>query len=153
MVASIFSIKDLQRDSPDNSMNLSKSKLFIQLMFSALKVPFAKEIADFYTKGLTDSDGLALKHAVADAFGDYQITCPTDTFGLTVAKHAKAYAYRLTFNTRTVWTGVEHSDDLKYIFRDPSSFSTEKEKELGQTFINVWTTFAKTGYNPISHYL
>jgi hypothetical protein len=44
-------IADLKPDSPDSSMTVSKAKLFIQLLFSGLKVPFAKEVADFYTKG------------------------------------------------------------------------------------------------------
>jgi hypothetical protein len=44
-------IPDLKPDSPDSSMTVSKAKLFIQLLFSGLKVPFANDVADFYTKG------------------------------------------------------------------------------------------------------
>lgn len=44
-------IADLKPDSPNSSMTVSKAKFFIQFLFSGLKVPFAKEVADFYTKG------------------------------------------------------------------------------------------------------
>ena len=143
-----FGIKDLASDSPDNSINVGKAKVYIQLLFSTLNISFAKEAADFYTKSLTDNDGYLLKHAVADAFGDYQLTCPTIKFGSELAKSANTYAYRLMFTTRKGWTGVEHSDDVDFVFGAPlmrPNDYNELEKQLSLDFIHIWTTFAKTG--------
>lgn len=143
-----FGIEDLSANSPDDSITVNKAKVYIQLIFSTLNISFAKEVADFYTKGLTDKDGLELKHAVANAFGDYQLTCPTIRFGSELAKSAKTYAYRLMFTTRNDWTGVQHSDDVKFIFGDPlkrPEHYNDLEKQLSLYMIEIWTTFAKTG--------
>jgi len=142
-------IPDLKADNPNNTMSVAKAKLFIQLLFSGMKVSFAKEVADFYTAGLKDTDGVDLKRAVSNAFGDFQITCPAIIYGSAFASKSKAYSYRLTYTTRTDWTGVQHGDDNKYVFggplRSPHDYS-EDDIRLSETFIHVWTTFAKTGY-------
>ncbi|CAG2121725.1 unnamed protein product, partial [Medioppia subpectinata] len=103
---------ELSASSPDDSLNLSKARLLIQLIFQVMKVSYAKDIVDFYTKHLTDADGVKLKHAVANAFGDYHLTCPTIKFGSKLSTNSRAYAYKLTFSTRDNWTGVQHGDDI-----------------------------------------
>ncbi|XP_054159712.1 acetylcholinesterase-1-like [Oppia nitens] len=143
--------QDMLPDSPNNSMTVSKSKLFIQLIFSVMKVSNIKKVADFYTKGLKDSDGVMLKKAVANSFGDYQLTCPTISFGSKMVLSGKAYSYKLTFSTRHDWTGVQHGDDIQYVFGGPlrnSNHYSDDVKHLSHTFINIWTTFAKTGVPP-----
>ncbi|CAG2181674.1 unnamed protein product [Oppiella nova] len=83
---SSFGFKDLSSSSPNSSMNLEKAHFMIELLFGVMKVSYGKEVADFYTKGLTDNDGYELKKAVSNAFGDYQLTCPTIRFGAHLAK-------------------------------------------------------------------
>jgi carboxylesterase type B len=147
-------VSDLKANTPPNTMTLSKAKLFIQLLFTGLKVPFAKNVSDFYTANLTDSDGTLLKKAVSNAFGDYQLTCPLVLFGSEFALKSdknKAYAYKLTYSRRNAsidWTGVRHSDELQYVFGRTYRVArdyTLQELNLGKTIVDVWSTFAKTG--------
>jgi carboxylesterase type B len=80
-----------------NNITVSKAKTAITLLFMLMKQPYASEVAQFYTKGLKDSDEDQLHRAISQSFGDYHLTCPTILFGSANAfknKNSKSYSYR-----------------------------------------------------------
>ena len=49
-----------------------------------------------------------------------------------------------------VWTGVQHGDEIEYVFGVPikstSSQYSQNEQWLSRYMMDYWTRFAKTGY-------
>lgn len=99
------------------------------------------------------------RQTLADAFGDYHITCPTVLFGQYYGRFTKAdrvFAYRVVqppsipvFLKCHGWMGVCHGDDVMYLFGFPLRLRgvvfTEADYKLAKDMIAAWTSFARTG--------
>ena len=92
--------------------------------------------------------------AVANAFGDYCLICPTILFGEQLATHAAAskrfYAYRLMQAMSPImpnapkWLGAVHGSDSFYLFMGPM-LRTPEEQQLSHDLIAAITNFARSG--------
>jgi carboxylesterase type B len=153
---SIFTKGILEMVPSLSNITVSKAKTAITLLFMLMKQPYASEVAQFYTKGLKDSDEDQLHKAISQSFGDYHLTCPTILFGSAIAfknKNNKSYSYRMSLKPSLPilnCEGVCHGDDIVQLFGFPIKLRaigfTENDYKLSTDMIKAWTTFAKTGY-------
>ncbi|KAH9387905.1 hypothetical protein TYRP_009105 [Tyrophagus putrescentiae] len=143
------------------TITVAQAKFIISLMFQIFKEDaIREEVAEFYTKGLKEEDKDAIRQAVAYAFGDFHIACPTVLFGEYYGRFTAAdrvYAYRVVqppaipvfLKCRNSWMGVCHGDDVLFLFGFPLRLRgivfTEEDYKLSVDMITAWTTFAKTG--------
>ncbi len=85
--------------------------------------------------------------------------CPTYLFTQKMAQFSaanKIYFYELTYNSKhsecygQQWRGICHGDEVVFVFGDPiknrSTFS-ETDYEFSLMINQMWTNFAKNGYN------
>lgn len=132
----------------------------ISLMFMVFKETFGKEVAEFYTKNIADTDVDGLRMSVAKAFGDYNLQCPTVFFGQTVAmknsnKNVYSYLFSKSPERFHTWKecigymGVCHGDDVNILFGFPIKLRgvvfSEEEYQLSLDMIRAWAKFADTG--------
>lgn len=126
----------------------------VHLMNNIFNQTFGDEVASFYLNHLKEPSQDELKLAIAQAWGDYQMVCPTILFGEEYAKHrpnGHYYSYRMMqmfpfLENIPSWIGVGHAQDTIYMFLQ-SLLKRNIDKQLSNDIIRVMTNFAKTG-NP-----
>ncbi|XP_054155741.1 cholinesterase-like [Oppia nitens] len=144
---------------PKPKINVVAAKQYIQFLYMVFKEPYGGEVADFYTRGLADTDYDRLRQAVGYGFGDYNMACPTVVFGREFALHSqgnRVYAFRVThpptipvFPNCKGWMGVCHGDDVLLLFGFPIRLRgitfTESDYQISRDMIQAWAEFARTG--------
>lgn len=122
----------------------------------------AQEIADYYLKNSTHFSQDAFRVALSDAWGDFNLICPTVLFAEEMARSSQAsvsmkikqnrfYAYRLmqSFDNShdKVWTGVTHGQEGPFLFAtsNQTKHMNSDQQQLSENIIHAFTTFAKTG--------
>ncbi|XP_051161023.1 acetylcholinesterase-like [Leptopilina boulardi] len=106
-----------------------------------------------YTDWENATDDYMYQKMVADAVGDYFFICPSTHFAQLFADRGmKVYYYFFTQTSSTNlwgdWMGVMHGDEIEYVFGLPLNTSlkyTDKERELAQKFLSIYSNFATHG--------
>lgn len=152
--------------------DLNKVKQALLLLSLVFKLSNPAQVAEFYTRHLTaNSSSLEMENALADAFGDFHLVCPTMLFGEAVArqhhkhgKHHNYYSYRFmeTINMNILGCkpeyGVCHGVDVIYLFGHPLTFWNKtidyrgqrihislEEYMMSKEVIRKWGQFIRTG--------
>lgn len=156
----------------DGHADLGKLKQGLMLLGMFFKIPNYEKMVEFYTRHLTaNSSSADMENALADAFGDFHIVCPTMLFGEAVARqHHKQgkqhnyYSYRFmqTINMNILGCkpeyGVCHAIDVVYLFGHPITFWNKtieyqgqeikvslEEYMMSKEMIHKWAQFIRTG--------
>lgn len=151
----------MDKSVPDiNKLTVEGAKSLLEFILKTrFKIDFGKKVAEFYLKGLKDEDKVKIVQAMASSLGDFRMICPTVTFSSAAAKwnqNNRAFAYVLAQapahtiwnKSKSNWEGVCHMEDLVYVFGEPLKGKEQwpqVDKDLSLTFIDTWTSFAKTG--------
>lgn len=114
-----------------------------------------------YTKYNKPETPEVIREQVMDYYGDNFATAPT-ALTLDAFADASVPGYMYIFNHRSKysiwpeWAGVNHGDEMPYMFGSPlangpsvpnvlTTGFTEMEKGLSQFMMKLWTNFAKSG--------
>jgi len=158
----------LTRFIPDTSvLDKITEETKLPLVSSLVKavIPMAKgnpglleKVLELYFKDLQGMDKQAIIDTLVEILGDTFLGACTSRTATEIAKqNVSSYLYNFdhvggpsliaaVFNKPP--KGVPHADELPYLF-DARAFgfpkTTGKHKEVEDRFLNMWTTFAKTG--------
>ncbi|CAG2101508.1 unnamed protein product [Medioppia subpectinata] len=104
----------------------------------------------------------ALRATVMHALSDYLFVCPTVLFGQYLTQYSNfavpVNQYYLRYaNSQSPcygsdWClGATHLDDIPLVFGRPfyQTGFTDTDRFMSATVMNIWTMFAKTGFNPV----
>ena len=138
----------------ENPANITQNEIssLVAEAFKSVPPPTPKLISHFFIpKNLTDSNNL--RKTLYDTIGDFIIVCPTVFFAENMAlRKVPVYYYQFTHRpTNSVWgkwMGVNHFDEVQFVFGVPFSnphLYTKQELELSARMMETWITFAKTG--------
>lgn len=109
------------------------------------------ELASQYQRREGKSEGVDWGY---DFLGDIFYTCPLYSFAKLVASlgnvvHGYLFDHKASFTLLPDVPGVPRMEELDFLFGKPlrnAAVGTPEEKDLSRSMINIWTTFAKTGY-------
>ena len=118
-------------------------------------------IVQQYTKHGLPQTPENVREQIMDFFGDSVFIAPTAlTLGAFAASGNPGYLYifnhRSKYSVWPEWVGINHADELPYVFGAPfqnpltsenplTTGFTEMEKGLSQFMMKLWTNFAKSG--------
>ena len=148
------------KDSPPN-ITFSEAYSELSRISSTLvsKKPIDGEsVSKLYFSGLSDSNSPdLLRRTIGIAVGDFLLGCPALQFARTLFesdKNSKVFQYYFTSKLGepkllcSEWMGACHVDDIFPAFGVPfyqrSNF-VDKERDISQQMIKIFTDFAKTG--------
>ena len=144
-LAQIFPAFKGEHSENDHPLTVQSAHTLVKLLFQMVGEKKYEEVADFYTKHLTNATSQeVLRRTVAQAFADYHIVCPTVLFGEAVAAEKTSppssssssssaedhhhqhqphnvYSYRVMLPTSVGLMGCKgevvcHGEDLIYVF-------------------------------------
>jgi len=145
----------------NTSYHITKAevKTEIKSRFHSSSDAFVDKIYDFYVSKVDESNQTLIRKAYIAIFTDTIMKCPTYLFTEQMAQFSaanKVYFYELTYNSKhshcygLEWSGICHGDEVVFVFGDPiinrSTFS-ETDYEFSLMINQMWTNFAKNGYN------
>ncbi|CAG2167098.1 unnamed protein product [Oppiella nova] len=118
-----------------------------------------EEVAKLYFTGLSDKTPQdALRLTIGIAFGDWVNTCANIGFAKGIyKKDPKSNVYQYYFNSKISdwspfcgpWMGVCHGNDVDHVFGIPfldTKRFVDREREISQQMMDIFTTFARTGF-------
>ncbi|UYV62631.1 hypothetical protein LAZ67_2001358 [Cordylochernes scorpioides] len=116
------------------------------------------KIIHSYLKDIDESNTTALDIAMTKVASDLMFTCPSMYFVdnelfRQIDIHFYYYTHHSSFNlfpNKSNWTGAYHFNDVFYVFGlpliMPSMPFNDLEKAFSVDIIDLWTSFAKSGY-------
>jgi len=148
----------------NTSVHITKAELKTQIKSQfhlIINDSYIDEIYNYYISHIDESNQTLLRKSYIAILSDTIITCPTYLFAENMAQFSaknKVYFYELTYNNEhsschnQEWKGVCHGDDLAFIFSNAlSDKSTSSQTDYKFTVMvnQLWTNFAKNGYNSL----
>jgi acetylcholinesterase len=117
-------------------------------------------VSKVYFTGLSDETPQdILRQTIGVAIGDYLLGCPAIQFAKTLYENdvsdSRVYQYYYNFKLGRLrllcceWSGSCHYDDVPSVFGVPfyqSDRFLDREREVSEQMIDIFATFAKTGY-------
>jgi len=141
------------------SIHITKDELKAAILSTFSSHPgVGQSVYDYYISNVDEKNQTLLRRKIAEIISDEIISCPTYYFAKKYSQMSaigKTYFYVVTYKSKyspckEEWMGVCHGDELVFVFGNPiaqrSSF-TETDYEFSSMLIQIWTDFAKTGYN------
>lgn len=132
-----------------NSFNDAEAQ---QLVTSLLHFETSKDFTQSYFEKVKEGSRYTYLNALSDLVGDFMLTCgavfQADYHSL---QNQPAYFYIFDYRPPSSpfaeWMGVFHTAELPYVFGNPIGKTfTDFEDEFSKDIMDMWTTFAKTGY-------
>jgi len=151
------------RYNPISPQNMTYTEALNELIELSSGLPTklpvnGKDVAKLYFTGLSNnSDYDLLRRTIGIAIGDFAVLCPTIQFAKTLFYNDRnSNVYQYYFNSKLgediplcgKWMGVCHGSDNFPVFGIPFreyNRHSDREREISQQMIQIFSHFAKTG--------
>lgn len=136
----------------NSQINKTFGEKMIRTIFSSF--PNKEAVVEIYLGNVQETDYDTVRRQVYAAFEDFALVCPGVYFAERFAdKGNRVYFYNFVHRSSNTpwapWMGVAHFEEVQLVFGKPLRYPSQytgQEYKLSEDMINIWTTFAKTGY-------